>query len=289
MKTVRDALQWGANRLHTASTTPRLDAEVLLADLLGVSRAGLIARLHDTVPRDVFKAFQGRIARRERGEPVAYILGRKAFYGREFLVDARVLIPRPETELLVERALALLAETPAPRIADIGTGSGCIAITLAAERPDALVIATDVSEGALAVARANAERHGVADRVDFRRGSLLEPLDAPVHLIVANLPYVGTEEMRVLAPDVATYEPHVALFAGPDGLALIRELLAQVSPAVLLPGGAIVLEIGYAQGAAVAQLARERWPEAQVVVHRDLAGLDRVVEIANIPSSTDND
>ncbi|RME10565.1 MAG: peptide chain release factor N(5)-glutamine methyltransferase [Ardenticatenia bacterium] len=282
MKTVREALQWGAGRLQHASTTPRLDAEVLLADVLGVSRAGLIARLHDTLARDAFKAFQGRIARRERGEPVAYIVGRKAFYGRDFLVDARVLIPRPETELLVERALARLADVPAPRIADIGTGSGCIAVTLAAERPDAHLIATDISEGALAVARANAERHGVADRVDFRRGSLLEPLDAPVHLIVANLPYVGTDEMEILAPDVATYEPHVALFAGPDGLALIRDLLAQVSPAVLLPGGALLLEIGYAQGDAVARLVRERWPHAQVVLHRDLAGLNRVVEISDL-------
>nr|WP_290668093.1 peptide chain release factor N(5)-glutamine methyltransferase [Ardenticatena sp.] len=286
MKTVREALQWGTERLRTASTTPRLDAEVLLADVMGVSRAGLIARLHATLTREAFKAFQGRIARREQGEPVAYILGRKAFYGRDFLVDARVLIPRPETELLVERALARLAKMPTPRIADIGTGSGCIAVTLAAERPDATVIAIDVSEGALAVARANAERHGVAGRVTFRRGSLLEPLDTPVHLIAANLPYVGTNEMDVLAPSVATYEPHVALFAGPDGLALIRELLAQVSPTLLLPGGAVLLEIGYAQGEVVAQMARQRWPQAQVVVHRDLAGLDRVVEITNIPSST---
>lgn len=280
---VHALLRWGVATLEAAGVeTARLDAEVLLAAVLGCSRAQLLARLHDSVGRREAVAYRGLIARRAQGEPVAYILGRREFYGREFFVDRRVLIPRPETELLVERALALLEGRSNPLVADIGTGSGAIAVTLAAERPDARVIATDISAGALEVARLNAERHGVIDRVEFRQGHLLEPLDEPVDLICANLPYVGTNEAGVLPRDVVQYEPHEALFAGPEGLLLIRELLFSLQPPHLRPGGAVLLEVGYGHGEEVVKLARQRWPEADVRLHRDLAGIERVVEIREL-------
>lgn len=275
---IRDVLQWGVTTLQDADVeTARLDAEVLLATVLGVSRAQLIARLRDSVGRTERIAYRGLILRRTRGEPVAYIVGHKDFYGRRFQVDRRVLVPRPETELLVERALDLLAGHADPTIADLGTGSGVIAVTLAAERRDLRAVAIDTSAGALEVARANASRHDVSDRITFLQGNLLEPIERPVDLIAANLPYVGTEDS--VPHGITAYEPHDALFAGTDGLDLIRALLDQIGPDVLVPTGTVLLEIGNTHGNTVAEYARERLPDATVTVHPDLAGHDRLVEV----------
>lgn len=282
--TVRTLLNEATSQLAGISESARLEAQLLLGELLGWSRAALLAHPEEPVPPAVAERFHALVARRATGEPVAYILGRRDFYGREFLVDRRVLIPRPETELLVERAVELLRPRPAPRAADIGTGSGAIAVTLAAELPHVEVIATDIAADALAVAAANARRHGVADRVRLRLGPWLEPLEEPLDLIAANLPYVGTDEAGMLSRDVRDFEPHIALFAGREGLDSIKILLDQVveaqrARALLRPGGAILLEIGYAHGERLAELARERFPGSTVTVTKDLAGLDRLVEI----------
>lgn len=275
---IHEVLQWGITTLQDADVeTARLDAEVLLGTVLGISRAQVLARLHDSVGRTERSAYRGLILRRTRGEPVAYIIGYKDFYGRRFHVDRRVLIPRPETELLIERALDVLANHRNPTIADVGTGSGIIAVTLAAERPDLRAIAIDTSVGALEVARSNADRHDVSDRITFQTGNLLEPVGRPVDLVAANLPYVGTEES--VPHGITAYEPHDALFAGTDGLDLIRALLDQIGPDVLAPAGAVLLEIGNTHGETVANYARERLPDATVTIHPDLAGHDRLVDV----------
>ncbi|MDQ7030909.1 MAG: peptide chain release factor N(5)-glutamine methyltransferase [Ardenticatenia bacterium] len=276
-------LRWGKAQLQAAGVeTARLDAELLLGAVLDITRAQLLARIDQTVGTHQTHAYQELVARRADGEPVAYILGRREFYGREFIVDPRVLIPRPETELVVELALAHLTKRPSALVADIGTGSGAIAVTLAAERPDVRVIATDISPDALDVARLNARRHGVADRVDFRLGHLLDPVDVTADVLCANLPYVGTDEAHLLPRDVLVYEPHEALFAGRDGLTLLRELLTSLTSAHVRRGGVVLLEVGYGHGQAVVQLACQRWPREHVHLHKDLAGFDRVVEIVNV-------
>lgn len=277
-------LAWGIQSLQSKEVpTARLDAEILLGAVLGLSRAQVLSRSHTMVRRHARGQYTALIQRRMHGEPVAYILGRQAFYGREFYVDRRVLIPRPETEELVDRCLDALESIKAPRLADIGTGSGAIAVTLAAERPDAELVASDLSRDALLVAEANAKTHGADERITFLHGSLLEPLQgqAPFDLIVANLPYVGTNEMDVLQTNVKDFEPHLALFAGEDGLDLFPPFFEQVKTFELLKeNGVILLEIGYAQGAALLRLAEQAFPDAKVVaIHKDLAQLDRIVEI----------
>ncbi len=272
---IRDLLRAGQTRLAQAgSPTPRLDAEVLLAGLLGTDRAGLYARLTDPVPPEVVDRYEVLLARRARGEPVAYLTGEKEFYGRPFRVDRRVLIPRPETELLVERALAFLAERPEARGVDAGTGSGCLAVTLALEAPRSRWIALDRSWGALEVARANARRHGVEDRIAFLLSDWLTALGGPVDLIVANPPYTRLKDVD---PAVRAFEPRPALDGGPEGLDAYRTLLPQAAR-ILAPGGRLLLEVGAGQAGAVADLVRRHLPRARIELHRDLAGIERVVE-----------
>jgi release factor glutamine methyltransferase len=205
---------------------------------------------------------------------VAYLLGKKEFWGHELAVDARVLVPRPDTETLVEEARARVAGVVEPRIADVGTGSGAIAVTLAKLFPAAAVVASDISPDALAVARGNAERLGVA--VTFVEGDLDAPLraHAPFSLIAANLPYIASADMAALPPDVRT-EPALALDGGPDGLALVRRLVA-AAPALLAPGGALALEIGADQAAATRALL-DAAGFTDVQTRHDLAGIERVV------------
>lgn len=259
---------------------PRLDAEVLLAEAVGTDRATLASDLGAEVPPPAARLFGELVRRRLRREPVAYILGRKGFRRLELAVDRRVLVPRPETELLVELALERRPRT----VLDVGTGSGALALALADELPDCEVTATDTSPAALEVARANAEGLGLADRVRFLEGTL--PEDGAFDLILANLPYVAERDWPSLQPEVTRWEPREALLAGSDGLDAYRVLFgdsaAEVAGVRLFsPGGlgktnAIAVEVGEGQAAAVAELMREAG-SGRIETRRDLAGIERVV------------
>ncbi|MCL5108913.1 MAG: peptide chain release factor N(5)-glutamine methyltransferase [Chloroflexi bacterium] len=258
-------------------------AELLLAHSLRRDRAHLYAHSDEPLDRHAVRRWRGYLRRALGHEPVAYITHSREFYGLDFYVDRRVLIPRPETELLVAETLAWARrfaerESSLPSLVDVGTGSGAIAVALAAQLPGARLYAVDLSTAALAVARRNAVRHGVAERIVLLPGSLLQPLPEAVDLIVANLPYVSEAEMAQLAANVARHEPRSALAGGPEGLDLIRHLLAE-APAQLRPGGAIFLEIGAAQGESALNLARASFPAAAVAVLPDLAGLPRLLRI----------
>jgi release factor glutamine methyltransferase len=270
------------------SDTPQLDAAVLMAHVLGVSKTWLYAYPERPLTEDEIARFEALVYRRMHHEPIAYLVGFKSFYGLDITVDRRVLIPRPETELLVERALAylkyLVGQGVAPRVADIGTGSGAIALAVAVNVPEAIVYATDVSDDALAVASQNVWRYGVGDQVQLLPGRLLEPLPEPVHLLIANLPYVASATLANLSPQVRDFEPTVALDGGPDGLRVIAELFDVLATptgrAKLLPGAQIYLEIGADQGPAVAELAQQAFPEATVAIIHDYADLPRVVLVS---------
>ncbi len=247
---IGDWLNEATEQLSVAGVDePRLDAELLLCHRLGLTRATLLAHPDRLLSPMETRALAALLARRAGREPLPYILGTREFFGLRLAVDSRVLIPRPETELLVERALWLASRISSSgplRIADVGTGSGCIAVALAVHLPHALIYATDVSADAM---------HGVASRIRFLWGDLLSPVPQSVHLIVANLPYIAAQEWEMLPPEVGRFEPRCALDGGPDGLDLVRRLLMQ-APAYLLPGGALLLEIGARQGEAVMNLAR---------------------------------
>ncbi|RPI50066.1 MAG: peptide chain release factor N(5)-glutamine methyltransferase, partial [Chloroflexi bacterium] len=218
-------------------------------------------------------------ARRAQREPLAYITGHREFFGLDLAVDGRVLVPRPETELLVERALSLARRLPEPAvIADVGAGSGAIAVALAVHLPAATIYALDEAPGPLAVTAENARRHGVEERVHCLQGDLLSPLPEAMHLVCANLPYVGSEEWEALAPEIREHEPRAALDGGPGGLEVIRRLLATAGP-YLRPGGAILLEIGAGQGPAARALAGEHFPQARAELLPDYAGLDRLLVV----------
>ena len=270
-------MRWTAARFAERGLgTPRLDAELLIAHVLSLPRVQLYVQFERVLSPEELAILRDLIKRRQAGESIAYLTGRKEFWKFEFAVDARVLVPRPDTETLVEEALARLGEPGgvAPRIADVGTGSGALAITLAKLRPDAAVFASDASAPALEVARANAERLGAA--VTFLDGDLGAPLaaHAPFSLMVANLPYIPTGELASLPADVRS-EPASALDGGADGLDLVRRLVAG-APALLSPGGVLALEIGAGQAAATsAALAAAGFADIQA--RRDLAGIERVV------------
>lgn len=265
------------------------DLQILLAHTIGKPRTWLLAHPEAVLTSEQRAAFALALARLQAGEPLPYILGHWEFYGLDFLVTPDVLIPRPETELLVETALAFSRNTQhATRILDIATGSGCIAISLAVHLPGASITATDLSPAALAVARTNAERHHVSDRIAFLHADLLETSERwnvetlkrsnvpTFDLLTANLPYIPTPTLLNL--DVYGKEPTLALDGGPDGLDLIRRLL-ETAPAILAPGGLALLEIEATQGEAAATLAHQHFPAAQIRVIPDLAGLDRLIAI----------
>ena len=262
------------------STSPRLDAELLLAHALGVRRIDLYL-LHDRpLGEPELSAARELVRRRGTGEPVAYITGTREFYGRPFAVSPAVLVPRPETETLVTVALDRLRTlADAPRAADLGTGSGCIAVTLAAELRALRVVATDVSEDALAIARENAEANGVGDRVDVRRGDWAKPLDGAVDLVVSNPPYVTTDELSATDADVREFEPHLALDGGDDGMDAYRALLATL-PGRVRARGVLLFEVDPRRAAAVGEAISVAFPGAAVSTHEDLARRVRVVEAA---------
>jgi release factor glutamine methyltransferase len=257
---------------------PRLTTEVILAHVLDVDRAQLLARLDERLTSDQFDRFQTDLQRILQGEPLAYVVGHREFYDLDLLTDKRALIPRPETECLIEEALKLFAACPALLIADIGTGCGAIGVTLAKHLPQARVIVSDLSAEAIELARSNAQRHAVIDRIEFRTGSLLEPIHEPIDLLTANLPYIDDKDWPYLAKTIRGHEPRMAFIGGPNGLDLIRQLL-QAAPRVMKPGGVILLEIGAYQGEDVSAIAAQAFPSARISVKPDYAGLDRLVVI----------
>jgi release factor glutamine methyltransferase len=257
---------------------PRLAVEVVLAHALDVTRAQLLARPDQPLTPDQLIRAQRDLDRLAHGEPLAYVVGHKEFYDVDLLTDARALIPRPETECLIEHALQVLADHPAPLIADVGTGCGAIAVTLAKHLPRARIIATDLSPDALALARENAQRLGVADRIEFRAGSLLEPITESLDLLAANLPYIDDKDWPYLAKTIRGHEPKMAFVGGPDGLDLVRGLLRD-APRVTHLDSVILLEIGAYQGDAVTEIARQHFPRAYIEIKPDYAGLDRLAVI----------
>ena len=275
--TVQEWVEKGTALLRTGphSERARADAEFLLRHLLDRERAALLARWKERLDESEAARYVDLLERRHAGEPIQYIIGETGFYGLSFRVTPDVLIPRPETEHLVEKVIALCQGLERPRIVDVGTGSGAIAIALAHALPHAHVTATDISPAALEIARENARRHGVADRVRFLRGDLMAPVAAERFDVVAsNPPYVATTERAGLALEVRDHEPEVALFAGCDGLAVYRRLILQAAEQIVA-GGYIVLEIGYGQKEALAALLTEsRFQNLEFVP--DLQGIARV-------------
>jgi release factor glutamine methyltransferase len=238
----------------------------------------LVNRERDLAPAEALKKLQDMAARRLRGEPVVRILGQKEFYGLAFTLSDATLVPRPETEMLVVRGLEVLDGRHHKSILDLGTGTGCIAISLLVESPSAHAVAVDLSPEALLTAQHNADRHGVEKRLSLRKGSWFEPLEAgeSFDLIVSNPPYIDTAEIEGLSPEVRDHDPRLALDGGADGLTAYRAILAQAA-AWLKPDGVVLCEIGASQGFAVSSLFFKAGLR-DVVVHKDLAGLDRVVE-----------
>jgi release factor glutamine methyltransferase len=251
---------------------PFLEGEILLRHILGIDRATLFASLKEELPPVQAKLFLQLVDRRRLGEPSAYITGHREFFGLDFKVDRRVLIPRPETELLVERAIDLCRRNKFATIADIGTGSGCIAISLAMYLTGVRLYAVDISADALAVADSNSILHDVQRKITLLQGDLLRPLTGPVDIIVANLPYVRTADIT------SKSEPELALDGGVEGLDKINDLCRQ-APGKIKPGGRLLLEIGQGQADAVTTILHNTFPDGIVDIHKDLAGIARLVSV----------
>ncbi|MDB5080131.1 MAG: Release factor glutamine methyltransferase [Chloroflexi bacterium] len=273
--------------LAVRDDTAQLDAEVLMMFLQGYGRAQLYSRLDEPVDDETARRFLELVARRAQGEPIAYITSHREFMALDFYVDRRVLIPRPETELLLEYTAQKMRDKgwtgEEIALVDVGTGSGVIAVYLALRFPHARVYATDISPEALDVARMNARRFEVEDRINFLQGNLMDPLPEPIKILVSNPPYTILAQVE---PNVARYEPNVALDGGPKGLAIYRELLGQARSRLSRPG-MIALEIGSEQATDVSNLGRFFFPGCQIDVYKDYAGLDRVV-ILDIAEETTN-
>lgn len=256
---------------------------VLLCHVLKLSKAEIFAQPERTLTGNELTLVEGLIARRLRHEPSAYITGHREFYGLDLLVDSRVLIPRPETETLVEAAIEFGCSWAARNnrrmlAADIGTGSGAIAIALAAHIPDLLVCAVDISPGALEVAASNVRRHGLDGRITLVEGNLLEQIDQKIDLIVANLPYVRGGELPGLQLEVSLYEPIASLDGGDNGTAVIEAMISQV-PGKIAQGGALFLEIGEGQGERLIPIVRDALPGSDIELVKDMAGIDRCMKV----------
>lgn len=285
--TVGRLLQWTTDFLkQKGADSPRLDAEVLLAHALSRPRIMLYASFGEAAPEEARARFRDLVKRRGSGTPVAYLLGEKEFFSLAFEVTPATLVPRPETEAIVvetSEAVAAMRKTgeiaagAVVRIADVGTGSGCLAVTIAKQIPEAVVTAIDISVDALAVAKRNAERHGVSDRATFVEGDLLAPMqgEPPFDVIVSNPPYVSETEYQTLAREVREQEPRTALVGGPTGVETIARLVPQAFQC-LRPNGRLIVELGPSIAEATRNLFHDsQWPE--VAIRKDLAGLARIV------------
>ncbi len=275
--TVQQCLQRGSRGLRRKGvSTPELDGALLLAHAMGQKRSWLYAHPDSALTNREMALWLTYLAQRQARRPLPYIVGYKEFMGFRFFVDERVLIPRPETELVVELALQFLQASPCATVADIGTGSGCIALAVAQLCPGTQVYAADASASALQVAQDNACQFGMREKVSFCRGDLLTRLPGPVSLLLANLPYVAAKEYASLAPEITDYEPQDALVSGQEGLEHLQRLVAQLDDH-LLPGSSIILECGSTQAPSVMELLHHTGLFAGTQVHADLAGLDRCV------------
>jgi release factor glutamine methyltransferase len=318
-QTIREALLQASPLLQPKQITcaadrdlGRLEAEILLSFILKKDKVWLIAHGEQTLSPALQRKFKALVSRRQKHEPIAHLIGEREFYGRTFVVNKDVLIPRPETELIIERVVRR-SGGQAVVLWDVGTGSGAIALTLAAEISDAKILATDISSRALTIAKKNAKKIGVTKQVTFIKSNLLQPAayrwlkrhavsdhrtvsraersgtegtkppDHPALIITANLPYLPTSDRKILTPDVVKYEPSLALFSGSDGLTLIKKFLAQLSrhlPEWGYASTTILLEYDPPQTNALTMIAKKYFPEADISIHTDLAGRDRVMEIA---------
>jgi release factor glutamine methyltransferase len=276
--TVRRVLEWTTQHLKKhGSQTPRLDAEILLAQARNCPRIALYTQFDEPLSEPVRTKMRELVQRRAQAEPVAYLVGHREFFSLDFLVTRDVLIPRPDTETLVMAVLDVCKSLPAPRVLDLCTGSGCVAVAVAKNAPKVRVTATDLSEAAIAVAQQNAARHHVEDRIEFRTGDLFAaaPADAQFDVITANPPYVTTAEMETLAQDIRKFEPRQALDGGPDGLDVVRRIIEQ-APGFLTPGGLLLVEISPEQAPAVESLLAQAGRYDRVLSIKDLSGRTRV-------------
>ncbi|NLE77966.1 MAG: peptide chain release factor N(5)-glutamine methyltransferase [Chloroflexi bacterium] len=290
---LRAASAWGMACLQDAGCdSPSLDAQLLLGHVLGWSRARVLAHPEGPLAPAQRSAFCRLVERRAAREPLAYLTGQRAFWGLELRVRPGVLIPRPETELLVERALAWALGRGGRKwsgtLVDVGTGSGAVAVALAKELPACRVVATDLSPEALRVARGNTAAHGVAERVECRQGDLLSFVQGPVDAIVSNPPYIAAPVLEALPPEISRYEPRVALDGGPDGLTVYRRLIPQAA-ILLRPGGALFLEIGHDQAGPMIALLGESFSGRPVHGYRDLGGHLRVLAVERAGQAVETD
>jgi len=279
--TIQKLLNWTTEYLTQKKVdSPRLSAELLLSSVLGLKRIELYTQYNRVVEEEHLAKLREMVKRAGRHEPIAYLVGKTEFYSIEFEVTPDCLIPRPETELLVQRAIEFLRQRPSPRqVCDLCTGCGTIAVAVAKNTPDAKVIATDISAPALAVAARNIEKHKLQDRIELRQGDLFDPLIAQLDqfdLIVCNPPYVSAAEYEELEKNVKDYEPRIALYAGDQGLDMYRRIAERVTE-FLKGDGALLLEIGYKQGPAVQQLLEQTGQFPCVKIDKDLSGHDRMV------------
>ena len=280
--TVRETVLNISKSLHSAGIAEHLlEAELLLGAALGMDRAALYTSFNEDVSGSGLRKVDKLLTRRLKREPLPYILGYREFYGLSLEVNPGVFIPRPETEILVDEAMRLAKQTPIRpplRIVEVGTGCGAIAVALASCLVNVDIHATDISRQALATAQANAEHHGLRNRIEFIHCDLLSCFSGPIDVLIANLPYVRSTAISSLEPEIRMFEPREALDGGDDGLRLIRRLLGEARP-VLRGKGVILLEMDPHQMDSVEMVARSHWPSATTSRHKDLAGLDRVLAI----------
>ena len=274
---IQSAWEYGRSQLTSTSPTPQLDARLLLQHILQVNHSYLVTHFEQGLTAAQQQQYHALLSRAQNQEPIPYITGRAHFCGLEFVVNPAVLIPRPETEQLVATAVTWARSRQPLQIVDVGTGSGCIAVCLAVQLPQASIDAVDISAPALAVARQNAQRHA-SQRIQFHQGNMLEPIHAPIDLLIANLPYVTDAEWTMLDDGVKLHEPSIALKGGVDGFDLIRTCLRQATEK-LHAGGTLLFEIGWQQGAQAQAIARDYFPSAWIEVTADYAGNDRILAV----------